>query len=84
VDGWIQGLSYIESRYHREGDEIGLFSLPAKPVVEKNDKADLEPGDKVQLPDTATILARFPDDEERSHWRGETVESVPSFLPSGE
>jgi glycine cleavage system T protein len=84
VDGWILGLAYVESRYHREGDEIDLFSLPAKPVIEKNDKADLEPGDKVQLPDTATILARFPDDEERSHWRGETVESVPSFLPSGE
>ena len=27
---------------------------------------------------------RFPDDEERSHWRGEKVESVPRFLPAGE
>jgi glycine hydroxymethyltransferase len=84
VDGWILGLAYVESRYHREGDEIDLFTLPGKPVVEKNDKADLEPGDKVQLPNTATILTRFPDDEEKSHWRGEKVESVPSFLPSGE
>jgi glycine hydroxymethyltransferase len=84
VDGRILGLAYIESRYHREGDEIDIFSLPARPLVEKDDKADLEPGDKIQLPDTATILMRFPDDEERSHWRGEKVESVPSFLPSGE
>jgi glycine cleavage system T protein len=84
VDGWILGLAYVESRYHREGDEIDIFSLPAKPVVEKADKANLEPGDKIQLPDTATILIRFPDDDERSNWRGEKVESVPSFLPAGE
>jgi glycine cleavage system T protein len=84
VDGRILGLAYIESRYHREGDEIDIFSLPTRPVVEKEDKATLEPGDKIQLPDTATILMRFPDDEEQSHWRGEKVESVPRFFPSGE
>jgi glycine cleavage system T protein len=84
VDGLILGLAYVEERYHRQGDEIGIFSLPAKPVVEKCDKAELEPGDKIQLPDLATILMRFPDDEERSHWRGEKVESAPRFLPSGE
>jgi glycine cleavage system T protein len=84
VDGWILGLAYVESRYHREGDEIGIFSLPTRPVVEKEDKADLEPGDKIQLPDSATILTRFPEDDERSHWRGEEVTSVPRFLPAGE
>jgi glycine cleavage system T protein len=84
VDGRILGLATIESRYHREGDEIGIFSLPSRPVVEREDKADLQPGDKIQLPDTATILLRFPDDEERSHWRGQEVTSVPRFLPAGE
>jgi glycine hydroxymethyltransferase len=84
VDGRILGLAYIESRYHREGDEIGIFSLPARPVVEKQDKADLSPGDKIQLPDAATILLRFPDDDEVSHWRGEEVTSIPRFLPAGE
>jgi glycine hydroxymethyltransferase len=84
VDGRILGLAYVESRYHRQGDQIGLFSLPARPVTERDNKADLKPGDKVQLPDTATILSRFPDDEERSHWRGEPVASVPRFLPAGE
>jgi glycine cleavage system T protein len=84
VDGYILGLAYVESRYHRAGDKVGIFSLPAKPVVEKEDKADLEPGDQVQLPDTATILLRFPDVEERSHWRGERVEAAPGFLPAGE
>jgi glycine hydroxymethyltransferase len=84
VDGRILGLAYIESRYHREGDQIGIFSLPSRPMTERDNKADLEPGDKIQLPDSATILTRFPEDEERSHWRGEKVESVPRFLPAGE
>ena len=84
VDGRILGLAYVESRYHREGAEIGIFSLPARPVVEKCDKAELAPGDTIQLPAAATILTRFPDDEERSHWRGEPVWSVPAFLPAGE
>jgi glycine cleavage system T protein len=86
VDGRILGLATIESRYHRVGDEIGIFSLPARPVVEKEDKAALAPGDQVQIPDAATILSRFPDDEERTHWRGDAgqVTSVRSFLPAGE
>lgn len=84
VDGRILGLAYIESRYHREGDEVGIFGLPGRPLKEKDDKADLEPGDKVQLPNTATILLRFPDDDERSHWRQEKVSSIPRFLPAGE
>ena len=84
VDGWILGLAYIESRYHRAADEVDIFSLPAKPVMEKEDKADLEPGDQIQLPDTATLLKRFPDAEERAHWRGKPVESAPGFLPAGE
>jgi glycine hydroxymethyltransferase len=84
VDGIILGLAYIESRYHREGDEIGIFSLPARPKAEKENKADLQPGDSIQLPDTATILTRFPDDDEVSHWRGKEVRSLPRFLPAGE
>jgi len=75
VDGLILGMAYIESRYHRAGDEIGIFSLPARPVVEKEDKAHLEPGDQVQLPDAALILPRFPDAAERAHWR----EAAPGF-----
>ncbi len=84
VDGWILGLAYLESRYHRPGDEIGIFALPAKPVVEKEDKAGLAPGDSVQLPEAATILTRFPGPEEVSHWRGAPVTAVPAFLPANE
>ncbi|PKO24193.1 MAG: glycine cleavage system protein T [Chloroflexi bacterium HGW-Chloroflexi-1] len=84
VDGVILGLAYIQSRYHKQGDRIGVFSLPAKPLVEKANKANLQPGDKLQLPDGATLLRRFPDNAERSHWRGKPVESAPGFLPAGE
>ncbi len=84
VDGFILGLAYIESRYHRPGDEIGIFSLPAKPVMEKEDKARLEPGDQVQLPELATILPRFPDAAERARWRGESGKSSPDLQVTGE
>ena len=82
--GIILGLAYIQRRYQRAGEKIGILSLPRKPLVEKPNKADLTPGDKIQLPDAATVLLRFPDDEERSHWLGEEVQHVPHFLPAGE
>ena len=69
VDGIILGLAYVQSRYAKPGEEIGIFNVPAKPVVEKPNKADLTPGDKVALPDAATLLPRFPDKAERAHWR---------------
>jgi glycine cleavage system T protein len=78
VDGVILGLVYVQSRYGRAGAEIGIISLPAKPLVEKSNKADLQPGDRIQIPDTATILRRFPDAAERAHWRGSAaVPGVP-------
>jgi glycine hydroxymethyltransferase len=73
VDGIILGLAYVQSRYAKPGDEIGVFNVPAKPVVEKTNKADLTPGDKVSLPDAATLLPRFPDKAERAHWRDTMV-----------
>ena len=86
VDGWILGQAYIETRYGQEGIHIGIFTLPSRPVIEKEDKAELEPGDQIQLPDAATILSRFPMDEEVANWRGGTehIPSLPRFLPAGE
>ena len=69
VDGIILGLAYVQSRYAKPGDEIGIFNVPGKPMIEKSNKADLAPGDKVALPDAATLLPRFPDKAERAHWR---------------
>jgi hypothetical protein len=45
------------------------MNLPAKPLLEKANKAELEPGDKILLPDSATLLSRFPDVAERARWR---------------
>ena len=70
VDGVILGLAYVGSRYAKPGEEIGVYALPPKPLVERPNKADLAPGDKVSLPDAATLLPRFPDKAERAHWRG--------------
>ncbi len=84
VDGIILGLAYVQSRFARPGDEIGIFNLPAKPVVEKDNKADLAPGDKVALPDAATLLPRFPDKVERGHWRGNAAPIAAAAETTGE
>jgi glycine cleavage system T protein len=82
-EGRILGLAYLQSRYGKPGDEIGIINLPAKPLMERPNKADLEPGDKIQLSDAATILLRFPDAGERANWRGkaparQSMESMPA------
>ncbi|HEX9118799.1 MAG TPA: hypothetical protein VGA61_22220, partial [Anaerolineae bacterium] len=69
VDGVILGLAYVQSRAARPGDEIGIFNLGGKAPAEKGNKAELVPGDKVALPDYATLVTRFPDPVERAHWR---------------
>ncbi len=69
LNGMIVGLAYIQGRSARVGEEIGIYNLPAKALVEKDNKAELQPGDKVALSDSATILPRFPDKVERQHWR---------------
>ena len=70
VDGIILGLAYVQCRNARPGDEIGIYNLPQKPLAEKSNKAELQPGDKVALSDDATLLPRFPDKAERAHWKG--------------
>ncbi|MCX7670500.1 MAG: glycine cleavage system aminomethyltransferase GcvT, partial [Anaerolineae bacterium] len=70
VDGIILGMAYVQSRYARPGEAVGIYALPPKPLIERSNKADLVPGDKVSVPDDATILSRFPDAAERAHWRG--------------
>jgi glycine cleavage system T protein len=69
VDGVILGLAYIQSRYAKPGEEVGIFNLPQKPLMEKGNKAELQPGDKIALSDAAVLLPRFPDKAERARWR---------------
>ncbi len=85
VDGIIIGLAYVQARYARPGDGISVYNLPQKPLVEKSNKAELQPGDKVALSDDATLLPRFPDKVERAHWKGvDAVVQASSPEPAGE
>ena len=84
VDGVILGLAYVQIRYAKPGDEIGIFNLPAKPLVEKANKAELQPGDKITLSDSATLLPRFPDKAERAHWREDGVATLPKAPTANE
>jgi glycine cleavage system T protein len=62
------GLAYVEKRYNEPGVEIGVFPIPhgkggpAKPIE------DLEDGDRVPLHIWATVLTRFPVEEEQAIW----------------
>jgi glycine cleavage system T protein len=62
------GLAYVKKRYNEPGVEIGIFPLPhskgdtAKPIGE------LAEGDRVPLHVWATVLTRFPQDEEKAFW----------------
>ena len=84
VDGVILGLAHIQSRYARAGEEIGIFNLPAKAFVEKSNKAELAPGDKVSLPGPGVLLPRFPDKAERARWRAAPGSPETGDAPVGE
>lgn len=84
VNGVILGLAYMQARYTGAGEGIGIFNAPAKPLVERDNKADLVPGDRVSLPDWATILPRFPDAVERASWRGARAPAARAPVPGNE
>ncbi len=66
--GYLLGLAYVDKRYNREGEPIAVFALPPKsPPAKPFDQ--LSHGDQVLLPEAATVLPRFPDDEEKAAWR---------------
>ena len=41
---------------------------------------ELTTGDQVLLHDEATVLTRFPDDEEKETWRGRPARKVTTFM----
>jgi hypothetical protein len=70
VEGYQMGLACVESRYAKEGATIGIFVLPEgkrRPAETAWDALDV--GTQVPLHNQATILTRFPEDEERTTWR---------------
>lgn len=57
-DGYLTGLAYCSTNTCQEGTPIQILTLPSR-VPEGKDADKLEPGDKVVLPDNATVLSRF-------------------------
>jgi len=63
------GLAYVDKRYNEAGTEIGIFPLShGKKALTKAIK-DLKKGDRVPLHVWATVLTRFPEDDEKPSWR---------------
>ena len=52
------GLAYVESKFAKEGEEIGIFVLP--PKVSEKAKNELSKGDKLILHERGEIVSRFP------------------------
>ncbi len=59
IDGMQYGLAYVNKRYTEPETKISVFILPPGKTSEKQ-KDELQPGDKVMLPEDAVILKRFP------------------------
>ena len=76
--GYLLGLAYVDKRYNREGEQIGIFSLPEK-VPPGKTMDELTPGDQVLLHDEATVLTRFPTPEDKETWRGKSAR-VTTFM----
>jgi len=63
------GLAYAEARYNEPGTEIAIFPLPHGKEPAAKALADLARGDRVALHVPATVLTRFPEDEEKGVWK---------------
>ncbi len=61
VDGYQIGMAYVDRRSAQEGTEIHIFPLSReREVAAEKRKSELELGDRVLLPEKATIVTRFP------------------------
>ncbi|MCX7959130.1 MAG: hypothetical protein N3B13_08795, partial [Deltaproteobacteria bacterium] len=57
-EGFQVGLAYVDRRHIKEGAKIGIYCSPStKANVNIGD--DVKPGDRLVLPEPATILSRF-------------------------
>jgi glycine hydroxymethyltransferase len=58
-EGYLSGQAYVREDYAAPGTRVGIFQTGGRARTEKP-KNELEPGDRVQLHDSATVLRRFP------------------------
>ena len=62
-NGYLIGLAYCKASANEPGSPLQIMTLPSRvPAAKEADKLEL--GDKLVLPDNATVLSRFiPRDE---------------------
>jgi glycine hydroxymethyltransferase len=70
-EGYLVGLGYCSANANSPGTELEILTLPSR-VPPGKDANRLEPGDRVVLADSATVLTRFVERE-----------SISSPLPGG-
>jgi len=69
IGGLQMGMAYVEKRYNVPDTPIGIFPLPpAERMPESKPIASLNLGERVILPEAATVLTRFPTPEEKGKW----------------
>jgi glycine hydroxymethyltransferase len=64
TEGFQVGLAYVDRKYNREGVQIGVIPLPHRKVPPTKPVEELALGDKMLLHEKATVLPRFPEEEE--------------------
>jgi hypothetical protein len=67
TDGFQVGMAYVERKYNRPGVQIGIIPLPAR-IPPTKPIEELALGDKMLLQQWATVLTRFPEEEEKMRW----------------
>jgi len=62
-EGYLTGLAYCKKSANQEGTPLQILTLPRR-IPAGKDADKLQPGDKLVLPDHATVLTRFVQREE--------------------
>jgi len=62
VEGVQIGMALVDKRHAEPGTQIAIFPAPTGRGLTVKAPADLDQGDSVILPITATVLSRFPED----------------------
>ncbi len=64
TEGFQVGLAYVDKKYNREGAQIGIIPLPHTKAPPTKPVEEMSLGDKMLLHEKATVLPRFPLEEE--------------------